>query len=751
MIKYYLKILIFYLFFISSSYSDIISKIIIDGNKRLSESSISVLTGVSIGDNLNENDLNNILKDLYETNFFNDVKISLSDGELFVSVIENPIIETIDINGIKNKGLSNAIADRIYLKNRSSFSNEMLENDINLIKNILRQNGYYFSKVQTSTTINEKLNSINILIDVDLGQKAKINNIKFIGKKFFKDKELRSIIASEEHKFWKFLSRNVYLNNNLINLDTRLLENFYRNFGFKDVIVQNSLAQLDERGSFDLIFNIDSGKKYFFNKFTLNLPEDYNKNDFSSLDKIFKKNYQKEYSLTLIEKILDEIEYITSVKLYDFIDADIQEIVVDNNSLDLIIDIKESEPFYVEKINILGNFTTYEEVIRNKLIVDEGDPLNNILLTKSIDNIRSTRLFKNVSYEIKDDNSNRNLKIIDIRVEEQPTGEITLGAGFGTDGGTFGGGIIEKNFLGKGINLNTNFELSDNSFKGQFIYSRPNFAYTDNTLFTSIKSVTSDFLSDYGYEIDTIGASIGTEFEQYESLYFRPELEFEIENLKTNSKSSNALKKQEGSYEDLYFNYGLTYDQRNSKFKPSNGYIYSFNQNLPLISKTNELMNNFTFTNYNTVNKKDEMVLRSSIYLKSVNSLNSDEDVRISKRAQVPGNRLRGFTRGKIGPVDNSEYVGGNYAASLNFSTNIPYLFRENDNLDINFFLDAANVWGVDYNSDIDDSNLIRSSSGIGIDFLTPVGPLNFSYALPLKKASTDKTESFRFNLGTTF
>ena len=292
------------------------------------------------------------------------------------------------------------------------------------------------------------------------------------------DKKLLEIIASEEHKFWKFVSQKVYLNENRVNLDKRLLENYYKNEGYYNVKVLNSFAEINNKDSFKLVFNIDAGKKYYFNELTLTLPSDYNKGDFNDIEKIFKKLKGESYSLNRVNKILKEIDKIASLKLYDFINATVQENIVDNDKIDFNFKMQDSQKSYVERINIFGNFQTVEEVVRNKLIVDEGDPL---YYNKSIDKIKALGFFESVNSEIID-GSEPNLKVINITLEEQPTGEIAMGAGYGTSGSTIGAGITEKNFLGKGINLNTNFELSEESLKGQFIFSKPNFNYTDNTL-----------------------------------------------------------------------------------------------------------------------------------------------------------------------------------------------------------------------------------------------------------------------------
>jgi len=157
------------------------------------------------------------------------------------------------------------------------------------------------------------------------------------------------------------------------------------------------------------------------------------------------------------------------------------------------------------------------------------------------------------------------------------------------------------------------------------------------------------------------------------------------------------------------------------------------------------------FTQYKSLNKSTEMIGKTSLYLKAINSLDGS-DVRISKRGKIPYNRLRGFKKGRVGPVDsNNDYVGGNYVTTLNLSTNLPGILNTVENVDFSYFIDFGNVWGVDYDSSINESSGLRSSTGVALDLLTPVGPLSFSLTQTLAKESTDKTESFRFNLGTTF
>ncbi len=509
MLKTFLKISFFIFVLLSPSYGNVINNIEIIGNKRISKETILVLGNIQIGKEASSSELNNILKELYKTDFFSDVQINFDENILKINIKENPIIEKITITGIKKKSFTELIYEEMSLKDRMSFTDDQLKNDLNLINSILKTSGYYFANLKVSQKKDEQLNSVNLNIDIDLGEKAKIKKISFIGDKKIKDKKLLELIASEEHKFWKFITNKVYLNQSLIELDKRLLENYYKNNGYYKVEILNSFAELNNDGFFKLTFNINAGQKYYFNNLTLELPTDYDPKDFKNIQDLFVSLENEQYSLNNLNLILSEIDEIASLRLYDFISIDVDESVINENKINFIFKIKDSEKFYVEKINILGNFNTIEEVIRNKLIVDEGDPYNELLFNKSINNLRSLGIFKSVNSEIID-GSTTNTKVLNLSVEEKPTGEISLGAGYGTDGGVIGGGLTEKNFLGKGINLDSDLQISNDGIKGSITYSKPNFNYTDNTLFTSVKSTTQDSLANYGYKINTAGFSVGT-------------------------------------------------------------------------------------------------------------------------------------------------------------------------------------------------------------------------------------------------
>ena len=745
MFKFFIHLTILSFFLIFSSYAKNYERIIINGNERISSETILVFSEISEDQSLNENSINNILKKLYKSGYFKDVSVKIENNNLIIDVLENPVIQTVYINGIKRKKTEESLYEILSLKNRSSYNSINVKKDENAILSYLKEQGFYFSKI-TSSYQDLGDNKIDLYYEIDLGDKAKISKISFVGDKIFKDSTLRSVILSEEYRFWKFISGKKYLNENLINYDKRLLNNFYKNKGFYNVVIESSFASYLGNDEFEILYNISSGKKYYFNEFNLNLPIDYETDNFNELNNIFRDLKGEKYSLNSIDKILKEIDKIVLNEQFEFLKSSVQEEIKDN-LINLTFDIGESEKFYVEKINILGNNITREEVIRNNLLVDEGDAFNELLQAKTINNLKALNFFSKVDSEIIDA-TDLNRKIINITVEEKPTGEIMAGAGVGTSGGTVAFGVSENNYLGRGIEFSSDVSVSAESLKGLIAINNPNYKGSNRSLNVSLESTVTDRLENFGYESNKTGFSVGSGFEFYENLYWNTGLSSYIEKLETDSTASASIKKQEGSYFDTFFNQTLSYDKRNQKFKTSDGYISRFTQNIPLISESYTLTNAYDYKIYNQW--LDENVFSFGFFAKTTNSLKG-KDVKLSDRLFLPSGKLRGFESGKVGPKDGADYIGGNYAASINLATTLPQIMPNFQNTNFSIFFDAANIWGIDYNSSLSDNSKIRSSVGIAVDFFTPIGPLNFSLSEPITKGSNDITESFRFNIGTTF
>jgi outer membrane protein insertion porin family len=745
MLKFITHFLVFTMIIAFSAYSKNYEKITINGNERISNETILVFSEVNNEDTLDENLLNNILKNLYESGFFKDVSVKIENNDLIINVIENPIIQTVFIEGLKAKKIEKSVYELLSLKDRSSYNLYAVKKDETKILNYLKELGYYFSKI-TSSYQDLGDNKIDLLYEVELGKKAKISKISFVGDKKFKDGTLKGIIISEEYRFWKVISGKKYLNENLINYDKKLLNNFYKNKGFFNVKIESSFANYLGNDEFEIIYNILSGDKFYFNEFNLNLPIDYKRENFNQLSKIFDKFKGETYSLNAIDKILKEIDNIVLNKQFEFLKATVNE-QIEDNLINLTFDIEESEKFYVEKINIYGNNVTREDVIRNNLVVDEGDPFNELLQNKSLNNLKSLNFFSKVDTEIIDI-TNEYKKIINITVEEKPTGEIMAGAGVGTSGGTLQFGVSENNFLGRGIEFSSDLTVSTETIKGLVSMNNPNYKGSNRSLNTSLESTITDRLTDFGYKTNKTGFTIGSGYEFYDDLFWNTGISSYIEKLDTTSSASASMKKQEGSYFDTYFNQTISYDKRNQRYKTSDGYISRFTQNIPLISDTYTFTNGYDYKIYNQW--YDENVVTAGFYLKTTNSLSGD-NVKLSDRLYLPASKLRGFESGKVGPKDGKDFIGGNYAATVNVASTIPKVLQGLQNTNLSVFFDAANVWGIDYNSTLADKSKIRSSAGIAVDFYTPIGPLNFSFTQPITKGKNDITETFRFNLGTTF
>ena len=740
--KFFVLLLFFYLSSFDISYSETIKKFNIKGNERVSDETIIMFSNLEIGDNIDQDKLNSALKELYKTNYFKNIFISNSSGNINIDVIENPIIQLVEINGIDDKKILENLKKVTAKQEKYPFIETDVSEKTNLLKNLLKSFGYYFVKLNTSIITNNN-NTIDLIYDFELGEIAKIKKIKFIGDKIFRDSTLRNVIVSEEDRFWKFITRNKYLDFNRINLDVSRLENFYKNRGFYNVNIKSTTAIITDKNQFELIFNINADKKFYFDQIIIKGNDNIPDENISIFKDKFKKLKGKKYSKKKLLNLIDELNDFTLQNDFIFINAQYEEYIKNEDKVEVLINFNELDKFYVDRINIFGNFITDEKVIRNALIIDEGDPFNEILFNKSIKDIQAKNIFQSVEAKSSEDN---NLKKIDITVEEKATGELFAGAGTGTTGTSVSGGIKENNYLGLGIKLDTNVTVTDDTIKGKFSVTNPNYNNSDKTVRTSIESSSNDFMSTSGYKSSRTGFSIGTEFEQKNNFFVNLDLSNFYEDLETSSNATNIIKKQEGNYIENLLSYSIKYNKLDQNYQPTDGFMNTFSQTLPIYSDDRSVENRLVSSVYHSIN--ENLILSANFLLKTINSL--DDNVRVSKRVYIPSRRLRGFESSKIGPKDGNQFIGGNYASSLNLNSTLPNILFENENIDLNFFLDLANVWEVDYNDELD-SNKIRSSTGIAVNWFSTIGPLTFSYAIPLSEAKSDVTERFRFQIGTSF
>ena len=737
-------VLFFFILFVNgNSFSEVVKKVEIKGNVRISQETIIVFGDISLGKDYSISDVNSLIKKLYDTSFFSDISVSIKNNTLNIMLKENPIIKSIIFDGEKAKKYIEKIRELLSLTENGPFVENYIKKDINLIKEFYRSLGFYFVKIDAEIATLEK-NKINIQYIIDKGKKAKITKIYFLGDKKIREKKLRDVITSQEAQFWKFISRNVYLSKERIELDKRLLKNYYRNKGYYEVDVKSTNVEYSEGEGFVLTYNINAGKRYKFNKIFANISETLDKEAFLSLEGKFSKLAGEYYSQRKLKSVLDEIDKLSEQKELQFINHNVEE-TLDDTGVEVKINIFEGEKVIIERINITGNSVTNDSVIRSALIVDEGDPFSTLLVNKSINEIKSRNIFGKVEYELSP-GSSEDFKVINISVEEKATGEIEAGAGIGTDGTSFMFSVKENNWLGRGVKLETTLNLSEEKVKGSILVNNPNYNYSGNAAFASLDVSSTDRSNSSGFKSSKTGFQLGTSFEQYEKFYVSPNLSVAFENIEVDSTASTAVKNMEGNFFNADLGYSLVKDNRNQRFKPTRGNKIVFLQKIPIVQDSSSLLNGFDLTSYHDFS--DDLIGAFKFHSRAINGI--DGDVRLTERLYLPRSRLRGFNTYKVGPKDGDDYIGGNYTTAIGFEAQMPNLLPESYRTDFSFFLDTANIWGVDYTA-IDETNTIRSSVGVSANIFTTIGPLSFTMAQDLSKASNDETETFNFRLGTSF
>ena len=744
----YKKILVgFILFFLAfsvKSYSEVVNKVEVKGNQRITLETIIIFGDIKTGENYDEIDISLLIKKLYETNFFSNISAELINNQLIINVEENPIINSIVFKGEKADKYMEGINRIITLKEKTSFLRNIVKSDINKIREFYRYLGFYFVKIDLEI---EKLNKnrVNMIYSINKGERAKIAKIYFLGDKKMRNRKLRDIITSQENTFWKIFSKNVYLSKERVELDKRLLKRYYKNKGYYEVDISSSNVEYSKGEGFVLTFSVNAGKRYRFKKISVNVAKALDKSAFISLQTEFNKTIGKYYSEKRLTAILEKIDKLSQQKELQFINHRLDE-TLEADGVAVIIDIFEGRKFTVERINIKGNNVTNDAVIRSEMLIDEGDPYSALLLNKSINNLKAKGIFGKVEKKILE-GSSLDSKILEVKVEEKATGEIMAGAGVGTDGTSVMFAVKENNWLGKGINLKSSLSLNAQSISGSIAIRNPNYNYTGNAVFSSLDISSMDKTTNSGYESATTGFSFGTEFEQYEGVFLSPTIRAKFEKIDVQSSASDKIKKMEGNYKNVDFNYSITLDKRDQRFETTSGHKISFVQSLPIVQDSSSILNGLTVSKY--FEFSEDVIGALKIYGRSLHGI--DDDVRLSERLFIPQRRLRGFDTSKVGPKDASDWIGGNFATAVGFEAKLPNLLPESLKTNVSAFIDTANLWGVDYSDSVNDSNKIRSSVGLAADVWTMVGPLSFTVAKAITTYDQDETETFNFRLGTSF
>jgi len=738
--------LFFLIFFLNNSLFAEIKQVKILGNKRVSSSTIESLIDKKTL-YIDSIYINNLTRKIYNTDFFSDIKITYEQDILTVTVTENPIVNFFYINGLSGNDLDK-VNKIVSLKENTIFSSSKLKKDIEEVKQYFKSEGYY-SAIIDPEVIKLENNDVNLILNFDLKNKSRISNIYFIGDKYFSQSQLADVISSSEYSWWKLFSSGT-LSEERIEYDKKLLKDFYKLRGFYDIQIESVYAKVVNNEEFTLTFSVNSGKRFKFGNVDIKtFSQVYNNEDILEIkkisDKLTKDEYYSSFVLSKLNKSI--VSYLDSKKYYNF-DINLEEVKSSGEVIDVIVQLIQEKKIPINKINISGNTITNEKFIRDNMVLSEGDNLSNAKIRKSVDIIKSKQIFSKVEYKI-DESNNKNGKELNLFVKEQPTGSISAGIGYGSNGAMFEGSLNEKNFLGNGVNLNFTGRISSEKITGDLTYVDPNFNNSEKEMAYSLFSEKDDY-SNSGYSSKKVGNKISTKYDIYEDIAFRPSFAIQYDKLETDSLASNLLKSRSGNYITTSLGYAFYGDFRDSKFNPSAGYTFYFDQNLAtLISDIPTIQTSVGSIFYKEL-INDKFIGSAKIKLSNVTALDN-KDAKLSDRLYASSLDLRGFESRGVGPVDNGDHIGGNNLAILSVKSTFPNPIPESLKANTFIFYDAGNVWGVDYSDIISSNSKFRSSIGVAMDFVSPVGPLSFAYSIPISKSSTDKEQRFLFNIGSSF
>jgi outer membrane protein insertion porin family len=728
----------------------------IAGNQRVETSTILSFMDLAEGESYTPEKIDNALKRVFATGLFADVAFATEGNRLLVKVVENPIVNQVVIEG--NKRIEDdQLLPELKLSSRSIYTKTALQNDVKRILDIYQKSGRFSAEV-TPKVIQLEQNRIDLVFEVDEGERTEIEQIKFVGNVNFSDRKLLEVIQTKESVWYRFFSSDDTYDPDRMAFDQELLRRFYVSKGYADFRVNSAVAELTpERDSFYITFTIEEGDRYNFGK--MDVSSQVPDLEAGSMDNLLLSKEGDIFNADEIEKTVETLTRHLGNLGYAFvkIDTDFERDKV-NDIIDINYVIKEGPRVYVDEINIKGNVRTLDQVVRREFRLAEGDPYNAAKLKRTEQRINNLGFFSKVDIKNIPDAESADKVDIDVTVEEQSTGELTIGAGFSTADGALGDiGVTERNLLGRGQILRANFTLSaarqefDLGFTEPYFLGRNISAGVDlfNTKIDGSSSRTSR-----AFDSDTKGFALRTSYPLTE--HFSHAVKY---SLRQNDISdidplaSRFIKDQEGETVTSLIGHSLTYDTRDSRFAPSEGLFVRLNQDFAGLGGDSEFIRHELRTGYYIPTFNDKWVLSfkgNGGYTFSY----SGREIEINNRFFVGGDQIRGFENDGVGPRDSisKDSLGGNvyYAVSAEYS--FPLGFAEDLGFSGAVFTDAGSLFQVDDSGpEVVDESSLRVSAGAGISWKSPLGPVRIDFAHAIAKESVDETEVVRFSFGTRF
>lgn len=732
--------------------SSVLREIRINGVQRIEPSTVTTYLGVNVGDNISKQTLNQGLKNLYATGLFADVRMREENGILLVDVAENPIINEIAFEG--NSGISDdELLAEISLRPRQVFTKTQVQNDVARVYEIYRRSGRFAAAVDPKI-IELNQNRVNLVFEVNEGGITKIESIKFIGNEVFDDSTLRSELSTKEDRWYRFLSSNDRYDPDRLEYDKELLRQFYLREGYADFQVNSANAELVKgQDRFHLTFNIAEGPRYRVGQVAID-------SDLRGFDGASIRNHvdvlpNDWYNANNVQSSVRQMTDALGDNQYAFVEVkpDISR-NTDTNTIDVVFKIGESPRVFVERIDISGNVRTIDKVIRREMKLVEGDPFNRSKLAQSEQRLRDLGFFEKVAVSTSRGSAPDRITI-NVKVAEQSTGELSIGAGFSTNDGPLADlRIRERNLLGKGQDLLFSTTIAGERTQFDASFTEPHFLDRDLSAGFDAFHSTQDLQDESSFSQDRTGGAVRIGYPLSEK--WRQGWKYRFENndiTDVDNDASRFIRDQEGQRTTSAISQRLTFDDRDSRLFPTEGLYSWLDGEFAGIGGDANYVSGKLGSNYYIPVYKRSVVLDILGEVGGIVGI-SDEDVQINERFYLGGNTLRGFERAGVGPRDSltDDSLGGNFfyrgSAELKFPIGLP----EELGVAGHAFTDFGSLWDIDEtSSDIFDENNIRASAGLGISWRSPLGPVRIDVAQPYIEEDFDKDEVFRFSFGTRF
>ncbi|MBL6935059.1 MAG: outer membrane protein assembly factor BamA [Alphaproteobacteria bacterium] len=724
--------------------------IIVVGNQRIEASTILSYMDIEIGDSISQSRLNQALKTLYGTGLFSDVNIVRDGDTLVVQVSENPIINRLVFEG--NDDISDeTLESEIQLRPRVVYTRSKVQNDTKRILELYRRSGRFAAKVDPKV-IKLPENRVNLVFEIREGGVTRVERINFIGNRRFSGSTLQGVILTKEKRWYRFFSSDDTYDPDRLTFDRELLRRYYLKNGYADFRVVSAVAELaPTKDSFIITFTLEEGNRYRVGAVEVT----------SLISELEDKNLIAEvasepgdwYDAEDLEETINNLTDYAGQFGYAFVDVRTRvKRDREKHALDINYIVNEGPRVYVEEINIFGNKRTLDKVIRREFKLVEGDAFNTAKLRRSQQLVRSLGIFERVEVT-NTPGSGPDRTVINVEVAERATGELSIGAGFSSTDGPLGtSSIRERNLLGRGQDLKLAFSISGKTQEIDLSFTEPYFLDRNLAAGFDIFRITKDLQTESGFDEESIGFILRAGYRVIGDLRQTWNYTLRRDELTDLSATiSRFISDRRRDTTTSSVAQTLTYDQRNDRVDPSDGYL------LQLTTAYAGLGGNVNF--FSTVGTAAVYYPIAPQWVGSIGGrvgkiIGLGEDVSIADRFFVGGDNLRGFENSGIGPRDISteDALGGNEFFTLQAELAFPIGLPKELGITGNVFSDIGTLTGIDDSgSSLVDKDSIRASVGAGFAWRSPFGPVRLYVAHAVLKEDFDETEVFRFSFGTRF